>query len=221
MNPQLAHPDEEDSSEGEDLIGEDTPSEETDSHTHASPTPSPPSYQQPVPPIPPFEQAYPQQQNEPEPTSTLRSRTTTSREQREELFSSSATTTGISPRSTQPPVSVQTTKETLLTHNRTEQEALTSSLLSMASALKDSSKAFSASLDDEKDVLDYANKGMDKNTEGLGSAYKKMGELRGVSRGSGWSGWLSWIGPILLYVRIGGLMVVAVLIVFVMPKLRF
>lgn len=85
----------------------------------------------------------------------------------------------------------------------------------MASALKDSSKAFSASLDDEKDILDYAVGGMDKNEAGLNAASKQVGLLGKMSEGTGW-----W-GRILLYAWIAGLMVLAVLIVFVMPKLRF
>lgn len=85
----------------------------------------------------------------------------------------------------------------------------------MASALKDSSRAFAASLDDEKDILDHAGKGMDKNEEALNAASKRMSLLRGMSEGKGW-----W-GRIMLYAWIGGLMVLAVLIVFVMPKLRF
>ncbi|CAG8957035.1 hypothetical protein HYFRA_00012516 [Hymenoscyphus fraxineus] len=209
----LAHPEDDDTSEGEDLIGEDTPSEETDSHTYTSPTPSPSTTHPPVPSISaPFETSNPPQFEEP--TSTLRSRTNAS--QREELFnpSLSTVTTGISPRTSHAPVPT-TTKESLLTHNRTEQEALTSSLLSMASALKESSKAFAASLDDEKDILDHAGKGMDKNEEALNAASKKMGLLRGMTEGKGW-----W-GRIMLYAWIAGLMVAAILIVFVMPKLRF
>lgn len=85
----------------------------------------------------------------------------------------------------------------------------------MASALKESSKAFATSLDDEKEILDHANQGMDKNVSGLDAAGKRMGMLRSMSEGKGW-----W-GRIMLYAWIAGLWVVALLVVFVMPKLRF
>ncbi|KAF4632709.1 hypothetical protein G7Y89_g5419 [Cudoniella acicularis] len=109
-----------------------------------------------------------------EPTSTLRSRVpkeTASQAHAAEKAELFATATGISPRSTTISTS---TKETLLTHHRTEQDNLTSSLLSMASALKESSQAFSQNLENEKDILDSAGKGMDKNELGLEAATRKM-----------------------------------------------
>jgi hypothetical protein len=107
------------------------------------------------------------------------------------------------------------TSEALLSHNRTEQENLTQSLLSMASALKESSRAFATSLEEEKTVLDSATKGLDKNELGLEAASRRMGYLRTMTEGRGW-----W-GRMLMYAWIFGLMVIAILIVFVMPKLRF
>jgi len=111
-------------------------------------------------------------------------------------------------------MSVHTT-ETLLTHNRTEQESLTSSLLSMASALKNSSLAFGTSLEDEKPILDSTAKGLDKNELGLDAATRGMGRLRRMTEGRGW-----W-GRMLMYAWIFGLWVVALVVVFVLPKLRF
>ncbi|KAH8756550.1 hypothetical protein BGZ57DRAFT_909276 [Hyaloscypha finlandica] len=205
-----------DSSEGEDLLGEDTPSEETDSHSHAShidpqsDTPSPlqatspalaptePSLLQPeIPPTPDF----PPSQISPESQSALRSRAP--RSERAELLS---TTTGSS---------IPHTSEALLTHNRTEQESLTASLLSMASQLKTSSQSFSASLESEKTILDSATTGLDKNERGMEAAQKRVGALRRLTEGRGW-----W-GRMLMYAYIAGLMVLAILIVFVLPKLRF
>lgn len=102
----------------------------------------------------------------------------------------------------------------LLTHNRTEQETLTSSLLDMATKLKKSTQSFASSLDEEKTVLNRATSELDKNELGMEAAQKKMGTLRKMTEGRGW-----W-GRMLMYAYIAGLMVIALLIVFVMPKLR-
>lgn len=85
----------------------------------------------------------------------------------------------------------------------------------MASALKESSRAFATSLEEEKTVLDSATKGLDKNELGLEAASRRMGYLRTMTEGRGW-----W-GRMLMYAWIFGLMVIAILVVFVMPKLRF
>jgi hypothetical protein len=85
----------------------------------------------------------------------------------------------------------------------------------MASALKQSSQSFSSSLEAEKSVLDRAGEGLDKSAVGMEAAGKKMGVLRRMSEGQGW-----W-GRIMLYAWIAGLWVVAFLLVFVGPKLRF
>ncbi|KAH0545142.1 hypothetical protein FGG08_000754 [Glutinoglossum americanum] len=110
--------------------------------------------------------------------------------------------------------SVRTT-EALLTHNRTEQENLTASLLSMASALKESSKNFADSLETEKAVLNRAGEGLDKNTQGMEAAKLRMGMLRRMTEGMGW-----W-GRMMMYGWIAGLMFVALLLVGFLPKLRF
>jgi hypothetical protein len=110
-----------------------------------------------------------------------------------------------------------TTKETevLMTHNRTEQEALTTGLLGLARALKESSQNFSTSLEQEKAILARAEGGLDKSAQGMEAAGQKMGLLRKMSEGQGW-----W-GRIKLYAFIFGLWVACFLIVFVGPKLRF
>ncbi|KAI9812859.1 MAG: hypothetical protein M1827_004377 [Pycnora praestabilis] len=105
--------------------------------------------------------------------------------------------------------------ETLLTHHRTEQESLTTDLLSMAQALKASSLQFSELLGSEKEVLDRAGEGLEKNTTGMEAAEKRMGTLRRMSEGKGW-----W-GRMLLYAWLAGLMFVAFFIVAFLPKLRF
>ncbi|KAI9693782.1 MAG: hypothetical protein M1822_003053 [Bathelium mastoideum] len=105
--------------------------------------------------------------------------------------------------------------ETLLSHNRTEQESLTASLVTMASALKTSTASFAASLETDKEVVARAGKGLERSGDSMEAAGKRIGTLRRMSEGTGW-----W-GRMLLYVWIAGLAVVAVLIVFVGPKLRF
>jgi hypothetical protein len=85
----------------------------------------------------------------------------------------------------------------------------------MASQLKASSQSFSASLESEKTILESATTGLDKNEQGMEAAQKRVGALRKLTEGRGW-----W-GRMLMYAYIAGLMVLAILIVFVMPKLRF
>lgn len=85
----------------------------------------------------------------------------------------------------------------------------------MAQQLKQSSQGFSSSLEEEKTVLNRATEGLDKNELGLEAASRRMGYLRTMTEGRGW-----W-GRMLMYAWIAGLMVLATLIVFVGPKLRF
>lgn len=130
--------------------------------------------------------------------------------------STTATATGSSlhkPTPTSPPPEAET--EEALSTDRLEQENLTSSLLDLATQLKSSSHAFQASLEAEKSVLARAAEGLDRTTGNLASAERRMGMLRRMTEGKGW-----W-GRMLLYAWIFALWVVAVLIVFVGPKLRF
>lgn len=107
------------------------------------------------------------------------------------------------------------TTETLLSHNTHEQESLTTSLLTLAQALKSSSQSFASALDDEKTVLSRAGEGLDKSGAGMEAAEKRIGTLRRMSEGRG-----LW-GRLLMYVWIAGLMLVALVVVFILPKLRF
>ncbi|WEW55911.1 hypothetical protein PRK78_001346 [Emydomyces testavorans] len=132
----------------------------------------------------------------------------------------SATKPSITPfPSTSPPTEPSATKthttETALTNSRLEQDSLTESLLSLATQLKASSQSFHTHLESEKSILSRATEGLDRNTTGLEAAGKRMGMLRRMTEGRGW-----W-GRILMYLWIFGLWIVAVLIVFVGPKLRF
>ncbi|KAJ5664245.1 hypothetical protein N7507_004976 [Penicillium longicatenatum] len=106
-------------------------------------------------------------------------------------------------------------KEQALSTHRLEQEDLTSSLVSLASQLKASSQSFQTTLENEKSVLDRAVTGMDKTSATMEAAGKRMGMLRKMSEGKGW-----W-GRMMLYAWIFGLWVIAILIVYVLPKFRF
>ncbi|KAF4770054.1 hypothetical protein HAV15_011906 [Penicillium sp. str.  len=106
------------------------------------------------------------------------------------------------------------TEAELSTH-RMEQEDLTSSLLTLASQLKSSSQSFQATLEGEKSALDRAVSGIDRTSSTMEAAGKRMGMLRKMTEGKG-----LW-GRMMLYAWIFGLWVVAILIVYVGPKLRF
>ncbi|MCJ1456271.1 hypothetical protein MMC28_006631 [Mycoblastus sanguinarius] len=118
------------------------------------------------------------------------------------------------PPSTQPDPK-NTTASTLLAHNDSESANLTTSLLTLAQALKASSTQFSESLATDTETLNRTTEGLDKNTTGMEAAGKRMGLLKRMSEGKGW-----W-GRMMLYAWIAGLWVLAVGVVFVGPKLRF
>jgi len=103
----------------------------------------------------------------------------------------------------------------LLEANDTESADLTSSLFTLARALKASSTQFSESLTTDTETLNRATEGLDKNTSGMEAAGRRISLLRRMSEGKGW-----W-GRMMLYAWIAGLWVLAILLVFVGPKLRF
>jgi hypothetical protein len=105
--------------------------------------------------------------------------------------------------------------EQLLASSSRDQEALTSSLVTLAQSLRQSSLTFASSLESEKQILARAEAGLDKNAMGMDLAEAKMGTLRRITEGKGW-----W-GRIRLYGFIVGLWVIAFLLVFLAPKLRF
>lgn len=126
--------------------------------------------------------------------------------ERAEIFQSSSRSTG---------ADISSKAESLITHNRVEQEILTDSLLQMAKMLKNSSQAFSSALEEEKDILRHATQGLEKNELGLEAAQRRIGLLRTMTEGKGW-----W-GRMIMYAWIFAMAVVALLIVLLMPKLRF
>ncbi|KAI1816815.1 hypothetical protein GGS20DRAFT_594014 [Poronia punctata] len=152
---------------------------------------------------------------------TLRARgTALEKQQREQPTDTASTTSALrSQLFTQQPsttsATTSATAEAILDHHRAEQDKLTESMVSMAQALKKSTHAFSSALQEDKDVLEGAGKGLDKNERGLETISGRMGTLRRLTEGEGW-----W-GRMMLYAWIAGLAVFAVLLVFVFPKLRF
>ncbi|OJJ80912.1 uncharacterized protein ASPGLDRAFT_76616 [Aspergillus glaucus CBS 516.65] len=149
------------------------------------------------------------------PTSTLRSRNL---QHQHPTATSTSYQTHDQPQPTSPPqpdrAQAQSTEQSLST-SRLEHESLTESLLSLATQLKSSSTSFHTSLESEKSMLDRAVDGLDTTTTNMGAAEKRMGTLRRMTEGKGW-----W-GRMMLYAWILGLWLVAILIVFLGPKLRF
>ncbi|KAK3313815.1 hypothetical protein B0H66DRAFT_594642 [Apodospora peruviana] len=113
------------------------------------------------------------------------------------------------------PTTALATTEAILDHQRAEQDILSESMLKLAADLKASSQALSNSLDEDKELVSRAGEGMSKTGEGMDAVTRRMGALTRMTEGEGW-----W-GRMRLYAMIYGLMVVLVLVVFVLPKLRF
>ncbi|KAF1825952.1 uncharacterized protein K489DRAFT_313593 [Dissoconium aciculare CBS 342.82] len=165
----------------------------------------------PPPPAPPSELRSRRTDASPNQTNASSSSATSSA--RDKLFAGSASLKA-STTTAEDTSNVQRT-ETLMSHNRHEQEALTDGLLGLARALKASSQAFGASLETEKEVLARAERGLDKNSRDMESAGTKMSTLRRMAEGKG------WFGRLKLYGFIGGLWLACFLLVFLGPKLRF
>lgn len=151
---------------------------------------------------------------DPPPESELRSRRTLQASDNRDAASTTARESLFANRSKSEQNSSLPQSETMLSHNRVEQETLTTSLIGLAKALKESSIQFSSSLEAEKDVLKRAEGGLDKSSQGMEAAEKRMSMLRRMSEGQGW-----W-GRIKLYAFIFGLWVACFLVVFIGPKIR-
>ncbi|CCE26695.1 uncharacterized protein CPUR_00164 [Claviceps purpurea 20.1] len=107
------------------------------------------------------------------------------------------------------------TAEAILDQQSAEHDALSESILKMASALKKSSLKFSSTLDADKELLGKAGEGISKTEQSMEKARGRMGALRRMTEGKGW-----W-GRMMLFAWVYGLMVGLLLLVFLMPKLRF
>jgi hypothetical protein len=148
--------------------------------------------------------------------STLRSRTGGTSKTGDATAAATATATAVAlPTAANGDRRKLETRDEILTSDRHEQEQIMDSLLLLTRELKSSATTFHGSLEGEKDLLSSAVRGLDSNVSGLDSAGKKMGMLQKMSEGKG------WFGRILLYAYIAGLWVLALVIVFVLPKLRF
>jgi hypothetical protein len=187
--------DPEDTSSGEDLLGEGEGDQSTDMKSSVTNTE-------------PLDRRRGNQYTETDTTSTLRSRNPNSSQ------TQSVTTTSTSLFSQSQPSKPTSTSSTLTSNTQT-QEAMTSSLLDMAVRLKGQSIGFHNSLESEKSILSRATEGLDRNASGMETAGKKIGVLRRMSEGRG------WLGRMMLYAWIAGLLVFAILLVFAGPKFRF
>ena len=107
------------------------------------------------------------------------------------------------------------TTEALLDRQRAEQDGLVENILGYASALKDSSRRFQDTLEEDKSAVERAAEGMDRAGTGMEGAARRIGVLGKMGEGKGW-----W-GRIILFAWVYGLMVVVLVVVFVLPKLRF
>ncbi|RMD39322.1 hypothetical protein DV735_g5811, partial [Chaetothyriales sp. CBS 134920] len=121
----------------------------------------------------------------------------------DQATASGSSTTGLS-----------TNERALIDSSRT-QEALTTSMISMAVQLKQQAQAFQFSLQQDKGLLDRALEGLDKNLTGMQAAGKNMQFLQRMSEEQG------WFGRLKLYALIMGMWAIAILLVFAGPKLRF
>ena len=115
----------------------------------------------------------------------------------------------------QQPGTISATAEAILDNQRAEQDALSESILKLATELKASSQAFSSHLEEDKETLERAGEGMNKTESGMTKVTGRMSTLQKMTEGEGW-----W-GRMMLYAYVYGLMVLLVLVVFVLPKLRF
>ncbi|OAX83901.1 hypothetical protein ACJ72_01732 [Emergomyces africanus] len=153
----------------------------------------------------------------PSPSSTTPTATTTSTSlpTTNPLLPNQASTSTATTTTTTNATTTATSTQTALSQNETEQDTLTASLLALATQLKTSTQNLHTSLESEKSILARAAEGLDRSTAGMEAAGKRMGALRRMAEGKGW-----W-SRALMYVWIFGLWIVAFLIVFVGPKLRF
>ncbi|KAG9253855.1 synaptobrevin [Emericellopsis atlantica] len=231
----MAVEDDEDASEGEDLLASVgyTPSESISSTSAATPsdadqeakqvqTPTPKTSQ---PPAPATEPGYASSESTPftpdEPTKTTQNPRSRNQETQQPSYASARAALFANRKRTDPAHAAATTgvstatAEAILDQQAGEREDLSDKVFKMAQAMKEKQLSIASSLDAEKDIMGRATEGMERTGRGMEAAKGTMGSLMRMSEGKGW-----W-GRIMLYAWIYGLMVALVLLVFVMPKLRF
>ena len=107
------------------------------------------------------------------------------------------------------------TAEAILDRQAAEREDLADKVFRMAQAMKKQQQSIASSLESEKDVLGRATEGMERTGRGMEATRGRMGMLTRMTEGKGW-----W-GRMMLFAWVYGLMVALMVLVFVMPKLRF
>ncbi|KAI6778811.1 uncharacterized protein J7T54_002641 [Emericellopsis cladophorae] len=230
----MAVEDEEDTSEGEDLLAsvEFTPSESISSTSATAPsdadqearqaqTSTPKTSQ---PPAPSTEPDYTSSKStlfaQDEPTKTTQNPRSRNQETQPSYASARAALFANRKRTDPAHAAANTgvstaTAEAILDQQAGEREDLAEKVYKMAQAMKKQQISIASSLDAEKDIMGRATEGMERTGRGMEAAKGTMGSLMRMSEGKGW-----W-GRIMLYAWIYGLMVALVLLVFVTPKLRF
>ncbi|KIW74404.1 hypothetical protein Z517_12344 [Fonsecaea pedrosoi CBS 271.37] len=106
------------------------------------------------------------------------------------------------------------TERSLLDSSRVHED-ITTSLVNMAAQLKQEQRKLQFSLEQDKGILGRAIEGLDVSLSGMEAASKNMAFLKRMSEEEG------WFGRLKLYGMIFAMWVVAFLLVFVCPKLRF
>jgi hypothetical protein len=106
-------------------------------------------------------------------------------------------------------------RERALEADRKTQEGIKDDLYELAKQLRLSATGIGSQISSEKGILERATSALDISTSGLESAGKRLGSIRRLSEGRG------WFGRMLLHAYIAGLWLLAFLIVFLLPKLRF
>ncbi|KIX92357.1 uncharacterized protein Z520_11965 [Fonsecaea multimorphosa CBS 102226] len=106
------------------------------------------------------------------------------------------------------------TERSLLDSSRVHED-ITASLVKMAAQLKQEQRKLQFSLEQDKGILGRAIEGLDVSLSGMEAASKNMAFLKRMSEEEG------WFGRLKLYGMIFAMWVVAFLLVFVCPKLRF
>ncbi|OAP55487.1 hypothetical protein AYL99_10460 [Fonsecaea erecta] len=106
------------------------------------------------------------------------------------------------------------TERSLLDSSRVHED-ITASLVKMAAQLKQEQRKLQFSLEQDKGILGRAMEGLDVSLSGMEAASKNMAFLKRMSEEEG------WLGRLKLYGMIFAMWVVAFLLVFVCPKLRF
>jgi hypothetical protein len=106
------------------------------------------------------------------------------------------------------------TERSLLDSSKVHED-ITASLVNMAAQLKQEQRKLQFSLEQDKGILGRAIEGLDVSLSGMEAASKNMKFLQRMSEEEG------WLGRLKLYAMIFGMWIVAFLLVFVCPKLRF